>query len=415
MSAERYNYARELYAKIGVDTEAALEKLAKVHISMQCWQGDDVQGFDSDDALSGGIQATGNYPGRARTPEELMQDIDVAFSLIPGKHRVNLHSSYAVFDDNKVDRNQLEPAHFDAWVQFAKERGIGLDINPTLFSHPMAADSLTLSSPNEEVRRFWIDHCKAMRKIGAYFGKELGTPALNNIWIPDGYKQTPADRVGPRQRLKDSLDEIFAEKYDKEELLDCLESKLFGIGLESYTVGSSEFYMTYCAKNNLMCLLDSGHYHPTEVISDKIAALLVFSDKVALHVSRGVRWDSDHVVNFDDELKEIAKEIVRNDALDRVIIGLDYFDASINRIAAWVIGMRNMMKALLYALLAPNAEFKAMQNEGRFTELLALTEELKSYPFADVWDEFCERSGVPVREQWLEKVKAYEEEVLSKR
>ena len=415
MSAERYNYAKELYAKIGVNTDDALKKLAKVQISMQCWQGDDVQGFDSDDALTGGIQATGNYPGRARTPEELMQDIDTAFFLIPGKHRVNLHSSYAVFNGNKVDRDKLEPEHFEAWVKFAKERGIGLDINPTLFSHPKAADSLTLSHPDEEIRRFWIDHCKAMRKVGAYFGKELGTPALNNIWIPDGYKQTPADRVGPRVRLKESLDEILSEKYDEAELLDCLESKLFGIGLESYTVGSSEFYMTYCAKNNLMCVLDSGHYHPTEVISDKIAALLVFSDKVALHVSRGVRWDSDHVVNFDDELKEIAKEIVRNDALDRVIIGLDYFDASINRIAAWVIGMRNMLKALLFALLTPNAEFKKLQDEGRFTELLALSEELKSYPFADVWDAFCEQQGVPVRDEWLAVVKEYEEKVLSAR
>ncbi len=415
MASDRYNYAKELYAKIGVDTDEVLKKLASVQISMQCWQGDDVQGFDSDDALSGGIQATGNYPGRARTPQELMQDIDVAFSLIPGKHRVNLHSSYAVFDGNKVDRDRLEPEHFAAWVDFAKERGIGLDINPTLFSHPMAADSLTLSSPDEKVRRFWIDHCKAMRKVGAYFGKELGTPALNNIWIPDGYKQTPADRVGPRQRLKEALDEILSVEYDKSELLDSLESKLFGIGLESYTVGSSEFYMNYCAKNNLMCLLDAGHYHPTEVISDKIAALLVFSDKVALHVSRGVRWDSDHVVNFDDELKEIAKEIVRNDALDRVIIGLDYFDASINRIAAWVIGMRNMMKALLYALLTPNTAFKQMQDEGRFTELLAMTEELKSYPFADVWDEFCAQQGVPVRDEWIEIVQKYENEVLAQR
>ena len=415
MSSERYEFAKNLYAKLGVDTDEALKKLSNVHISMQCWQGDDVQGFDSDDALSGGIQATGNYPGRARTPQELMDDIDLAFSLIPGKHRLNLHASYAIFDGNKVDRDKLEPEHFAAWVDFAKARGIGLDINPTLFSHEKAADSLTLSSPDNSIRRFWIDHCKAMRKVGAYFGKELGTPALNNIWIPDGYKQTPADRLGPRQRLKESLDEILAVKYDDSEILDSLESKLFGIGLESYTVGSSEFYMNYCAKNDLMCPLDSGHFHPTEVISDKIAALLVFSDKVALHVSRGVRWDSDHVVNFDDELKEIAKEIVRNDALDRVIISLDYFDASINRIAAWVIGMRNTMKALLYALLTPHAEFKKMQDEGRFTELLAMTEELKSYPFADVWDAFCEQQGAPVREEWIAKVQEYEKNVLVNR
>ena len=305
-----------------------------------------MQGFESAAALSGGIQATGNYPGKARTPEELMADIDKALSLIPGKHRINLHATYAFYDGERVSRDKLEPKHFDKWIAFARERGLGIDINPTLFSHPLASDGLTLSHPDEKVRRFWIDHCKAIRKIGAYIGEQLGTPCLNNIWIPDGYKEIPADRTGPRQRLKDSLDEILSVKYDKKYLIDSVESKVFGIGVESYTVGSHEFYMQYALQNGLLCLLDNGHYHPTENVADKIPSLLLFGDKVALHVTRGVRWDSDHVVAYNDELRDIAAEIVKA-GTDRVVIGLDYFDASINRVAAWVIGMRNMQKALL--------------------------------------------------------------------
>ena len=413
--SERYSYAKAAYAALGIDTEKVIEQLKGVKISLHCWQGDDVSGFEDCGALSGGIQATGNYPGKARSAEELMADLDKALSLMPGAHKINLHASYAIFEGEPVSRDKLEPEHFAKWVEFAKERGLGLDINPTLFSHPMAADGLTLSHPDEKIRRFWIDHCKAMRKIGAYFGKELGITCVNNIWIPDGYKDTPADRLGPRQRLKASLDEILSEKYDPSYLVDTVESKVFGIGVESYTVGSHEFYMNYAAKNNIICLLDNGHYHPTEVVSDKIPSMLLFSDKIALHVTRGVRWDSDHVVTFDDELKEIAKEIVRCDALDRVLIALDYFDASINRIAAWIIGERNMRKALLYAMLQPHAQLKAMQDEGDFTGILAMSEELKFYPFADIWEEYCERCGMPARESWLEEIRQYEKDVLSKR
>ena len=412
---ERYKSAKEIYSRIGVDTEAAIKKLESIKISLHCWQGDDVGGFLSSGELSGGIQTTGNYPGKARSFEELTADLDKALSLMPGAHKINLHAIYAVLGDDKVDVDKLEPKHFEPWVRYAKERGLGLDINPTLFSHPMAADGLTLSHPDEKVRRFWIDHCKAMRRIGAYFGKELGITCVNNIWIPDGYKDTPADRLGPRQRLKDSLDEILSEKYDKQYLLDTVESKVFGIGVESYTVGSHEFYMNYAAKNDCICLLDNGHYHPTEVVSDKIPSMLLFSDKVALHVTRGVRWDSDHVVTLQDELVEIAKEIVRCDALDRVIIALDYFDASINRVAAWVIGARNMRKALLTALLMPHDKLREMQDEGRFTKLLMSFEELKTYPVGDVWVELCSRCGVPADESWFDEIEEYEREVLSQR
>ncbi len=413
--SERYTCAKAAYAALGIDTEKVIEQLKGVKISLHCWQGDDVSGFEDCGALSGGIQATGNYPGKARNPEELMADLDKALSLMPGAHKINLHASYAIFEGEPVSRDKLEPEHFAKWVEFAKERGLGLDINPTLFSHPLAADGLTLSHPDEKVRRFWIDHCKAMRKIGEYFGRELGITCVNNIWIPDGYKDTPADRLGPRQRLKDALDEILSVKYDPKYLVDTVESKVFGIGVESYTVGSHEFYMNYAAKNNIICLLDNGHYHPTEVVSDKIPSMLLFSDKIALHVTRGVRWDSDHVVTFDDELKEIAKEIVRCDALDRVLIALDYFDASINRVAAWIIGERNMRKALLYAMLQPHAQLKAMQDEGDFTGVLAISEEMKLYPFGDIWEEFCERCGMPAREGWLAEIKQYEKDVLSKR
>lgn len=412
---EKYEAAKETYASIGVDTDKALDMLKNVPISMHCWQGDDVTGFEGSSELSGGIQATGNYPGKARNPQELMMDIDKALSLIPGKHRLNLHACYAIFEDGKkVDRDQLKPEHFRKWVEYAKERGLGLDFNPTFFSHPLAG-SLTLSSPDEKIRKFWIDHGKACLKIAEYFASELGGQSLVNIWIPDGFKDVPADRLGPRARLKDSLDQILATDYDRSKVLVAVESKVFGIGMESYTVGSHEFYMNYAAKNNILCLLDNGHYHPTEMVSDKIPSMLLFSEKLALHVTRPVRWDSDHVVLFDDELKEIAKEIVRNDALSRVVIGLDYFDASINRVSAWVVGMRNMQKALLYALLTPSRKLTMLQNEGNFTELMMYQEELKFYPFGDVWNYFCEISGVPAKEDWFAKVRQYENDVLSLR
>lgn len=409
----RFSEAKEMYQEMGVDVDDAVDRLSKVKISMHCWQGDDVIGFDSKE-LTGGIATTGNYPGKATNSQQLMADIDKALSLIPGKHKINLHASYAI-TENKVERDKLEPKHFQAWVDFAKERGLGLDFNPTLFSHAKAADNLTLSSPDESTRRFWIDHCKATRKIAAYFGKNLGCTALNNVWIPDGYKDIPADRFGPRKRLKDALDEIFQEKYDKKYLADSVESKVFGIGVESYTVGSHEFYMNYAAKNNLLCLLDTGHFHPTEVVSDKISSMLLFADQLALHVSRPVRWDSDHVVLFDEELREIAKEIVRCDALDRVFIGLDFFDASINRISAWVVGMRNMEKALLYALLMPHKVLKKMQDEKNFTELMATMEELKTLPIGDIWDHYCEHQGVPQGKAWFKEVQKYETDVLRKR
>lgn len=411
---ERYEEAKQMYAGLGVDTDKALETLKNIPISMHCWQGDDVTGFDHEGPLTGGIQATGDYPGKARTPEELMADIDKVLSLVPGKHKLNLHANYAIFENGEfVDRDKLEPKHFRKWVEFAKERGLGLDFNPTYFSHDKVKDGLTLSSPDEEIRRFWIDHGKACIRISQYFAEELGQPCTMNIWIPDGYKDIPADRLGPRARFKDSLDQILSINYDREKVLVCLESKVFGIGVESYTVGSSEFTMNYAAKNGILSLMDNGHYHPTEVVSDKIASLLLFSDKIALHVTRPVRWDSDHVVLFDDETREIAKEIVRNDALDRVLLALDFFDASINRISAWTVGMRNMQKALLYALLSPNKQMKEMQDQNRFTELMMLQEEVKTYPFGAVWDYFCESQGVPVRETWFEEVKKYEEEVLS--
>lgn len=412
--SEKYEAAKALYASIGVDTDEALKKLAGTKVSMHCWQGDDVRGFENAE-LTGGIQATGNYPGRARTPDELMADIEMALRLIPGKHRLNLHACYAITDGAHVPKNKLEPKHFEKWVEFAKAHDLGLDFNPTIFSDSMMVDGLSLSSPKEEVRRFWIDHCKACREIGAYMGRELGTPCLVNIWIPDGSKDVPADRLGPRRRLKESLDEIYSVHYDPSLIIDTVESKVFGIGMESYTVGSHEFYMNYAAKNGVLCLLDNGHFHPTEMVSDKLSSMLLFFDQVALHVTRPVRWDSDHVVIFDDELREIAKEIVRCDALDRVKIGLDYFDASINRIAAWVTGMRNMQKALLYALLMPHKTLKSYQDENKFTRLMVMSEELKCYPFGDVWDFFCAQNKVPTKESWLDVVEQYETDVLLKR
>lgn len=414
-TAERYAYAKERYASVGVDADAALKALQNFKISMHCWQGDDVTGFDQKGPLTGGIQATGNYPGKARTPNELMADIDKVMSLVGGKHKINLHASYAVFNEGDwADRDALEPKHFEKWAEFAKERGLGIDFNPTYFSHPKAGQ-FTLSSPDEEIRQFWIRHGQACIRISQYFAETLGQPCSMNIWIPDGYKDIPADRLGPRARFKDSLDQILSIDYDRSKVLVCLESKVFGIGLESYTVGSSEFCINYAARNGILSLMDNGHYHPTEVVSDKIPSMLLFNDKIALHVTRPVRWDSDHVVLLDDETKEIAKEIVRNDAIDRVLLGLDFFDASINRISAWVVGMRNTQKAMLYALLSPNQELKVLQDEGKLTKLMMQQEEMKTYPMGDVWDYFCEMNGVPVGECWFEEVEQYEQETLLKR
>lgn len=411
---ERYDAAKEVYKAIGVDTDVAMKALKEIPISMHCWQGDDVTGFDGAGALSGGIQTTGNYPGRARNPEELMADMDKTLSLIPGKHRINLHASYAIFEEGEwADRDQLEPKHFEKWVEFAKEKEIGIDFNPTLFSHANA-ENATLSSEDPKIRSFWIDHVKACIKISEYFATEQGNPCTMNIWIPDGFKDIPADRTSPRARLKDSLDQILSIEYDKTKVLVAVESKVFGIGMESCTIGSHEFYMNYASKNDILCLLDSGHYHPTEVVSDKISSMLLFFDKVALHVTRPVRWDSDHVVLFDDETKEIAKEIIRGGS-DRVLLALDFFDASINRISAWVVGMRNMQKALLNALLLPNEKLAQIQNSRNFTELMMLQEELKLYPIGDVWNYFCEMNGVPAKEDWFKEVATYEKEVLLNR
>ena len=409
----RYESAKELYANFGINTEEALEKLSNITISVHCWQGDDVGGFDSDDALSGGIQTTGNYPGKARTPEELMADIDKAFSLIPGKKKINLHASYAIFDGNAADRDALKPEHFAKWVEFAKERNIGIDFNPTFFSHPMVKDGLTLSSPDEEVRKFWVEHGKRCVELSDYFAKETGYPCVMNIWIPDGYKDIPADRLSPRLRFKKSLNEILETPYDKNNVFITLESKVFGIGLESYTVGSAEFCLSYSIQKGIVPLMDNGHYHPTELVSDKIPSMLAFSDKIALHITRGVRWDSDHVVLFDDETKEIAKEIVRNDALDRVFIATDYFDASINRISAWVTGVRNVQKALLFALLQPSKKMKELQDSANFTELMVISEEMKIMPMGDVWAEFLSRHGN--ESCYYSSIKEYEEKVLVNR
>lgn len=410
----RYESAKEIYSRYGVDTEAAIKKLSETMISIHCWQGDDVVGFDSPSALSGGIQTTGNYPGKATTPDELMADIDKAFSLVPGKKKLNLHACYAIFEDGEfVDRDKIEPKHFEKWVKFAKERGWALDFNPTIFAHPMVKNDLTLSSPDDKVREFWINHCKQCIKIAEYFADETGVPCVMNIWIPDGYKDIPADRLGPRKRFKEALDEILSVEYDKTKVYITLESKVFGIGLESYTVGSGEFSLSYSNYKGITPLMDNGHYHPTEMVSDKISSLLLFNEKIALHITRPVRWDSDHVILFDDETKEIAKEIVRCDALDRVFIATDYFDASINRISAWVTGLRNLSKALLYALLQPNEKLQALQNEHNTTELQVLQEELKTAPLGDVWEEYLSRQGLS--NSYIDEVKKYEAEVLSKR
>ncbi len=403
-----FEAAKQQYAVFGVDVDAALAALSGKAISIHCWQGDDVTGFESaGESLSGGIQATGNYPGKARTPAELMADFEKATSLIGGKKRINLHASYAILlPGEQTDRDALKPEHFAAWVAFARENGYGIDFNPTFFSHSMVRDSLTLSSPNEDVRAFWVQHGIASRRIAAYIAKELNDDVLCNVWIPDGMKDVPADRLGPRLRLKESLDAIFAEKLPG--VIDCVESKVFGIGLEAYTVGSSEFYLNYAASRpGVYNLMDNGHYHPTEMVA--------FADKVPLHVTRPMRWDSDHVVLLDDELKEMAKEIVCANALDRVLIGLDFFDASINRVAAWVVGTRSMQKALLGALLMPHDRFKTLQDENRFTELMVLGEAAKMLPIGEVWNHWCETQGVPLDADFLADIKQYEADVLAKR
>ena len=406
-----YEIAKARYAALGIDTDAAIERLLNIPISMHCWQGDDVKGFENSGDLTGGIQTTGNYPGAATTPAELMADIEKAFSLIPGKHNINIHACYGIYPDRNIpDRDAIRPEDFKPWVDFAKAHGVGLDFNPTYFSHPLAADG-TLTHPNEEIRAFWIRHGIACIRISEYFARETGFPCLMNIWIPDGMKDIPADRLGPRMRYMDSLDKILGCGYDKNLVNVTLESKVFGIGLESYTAGSAEFALSYATSRGM----DNGHYHPTELVSDKISALLCFNPKIALHVTRGVRWDSDHVVRYDDETLEMMKEIVRNDALDRVILATDYFDASINRIAAWVIGMRSVQKALLTAMLLPNAKLKELQDTMQFTELMMLQEEMKFYPVGDVWNEFCRRAGMPGDASWFEVIRAYEKDVLAKR
>ena len=408
--------AKQQYAALGVDVDQALTTLATIPVSMHCWQGDDVGGFEADaGALTGGIQATGNYPGKARDAIELRRDLDLAMSLIPGAKRLNLHAIY-LEAESPVARDKIEPKHFANWVSWAKERGVGLDFNPSCFSHPLSADGMTLSHPDPEIRRFWIDHCKASRRISASFGQALGTPSVMNIWIPDGMKDLPADRLGPRQRLMAALDEVLAERIDEAHHIDAVESKLFGIGAESYTVGSNEFYLGYASSRDIALCLDAGHFHPTEVISDKISAASLFVRHLLLHVSRPVRWDSDHVVLLDDETQAIANEIIRNELLERVHIGLDFFDASINRIAAWVIGTRNMKKALLRALLEPIEMLRQAECKGDYSTRLALMEETRSLPWQAVWDYACAREGVAVGVDWLDAVKEYEaQELLTRR
>ena len=411
---ERYEDAQKRYKKIGVDTEKALETLSKIKLSMHCWQGDDVTGFDTKGPLTGGIQTTGNYPYKATTPKELMQDMDETFSFVPGKHKINLHASYAIFEDGEwADRDELKPEHFKKWAEYAKERNLGIDFNPTFFSHPKS-EVATLSSSDEEIRRFWVRHGQACLKISEYLAQETGIECMMNIWIPDGLKDVPGNRTAPRARLKASLDEILATDYDKSKVKVAVESKVFGIGAESYTVGSHEFYMNYAAKNNVMCLIDTGHFHPTENVADKLSSMLLFNDKMALHVSRPVRWDSDHVVLFNDDSIELAKEIVRN-GYDRFYIGMDYFDASINRVSAWTCGMRDFLKALLYALLQPADELTRLQDDCDFTSLMELNERLKMMPYGDVWNYYCQKSGVPTEEDWFDECKNYERDVLSKR
>jgi len=411
-----YELAREKYARLGVSTDRAMETLRGIPVSLHCWQGDDVGGFETGEGLTGGgIQATGNYPGKARTADELRSDLDVALSLIPGKHRLNLHSIYAETGGKKIERDELAPEHFVAWIDWAKSRGMGMDFNGSFFSHPKATAGFTLASRDTGIRKFWVRHGIACRKIGEQFGRKLGSPCITNVWIPDGYKDIPADRKTPREILKKSLDEIFAEKLDPKYNVDAVEGKLFGIGSESYVVGSHEFYLGYAIENGKVLTLDTGHFHPTESVADKISSVLTFLDEILLHVSRGVRWDSDHVAILSDELRAIAEEIVRGGYLKRVHVGLDYFDASINRVAAWVVGARCMIKALLIALLEPTAKLKELETAGDFTSRLAILEELKTLPFGAVWDRYCLTQNVPVGSGWLDKVKTYEQKVLSQR
>ena len=413
---QAYDLAKERYAALGVDVEAAMAKLVGIPISLHCWQGDDVIGFeDPDRGLSGGIMATGNYPGKARTAVELRADLDKAYSLIPGTHRLNLHAIYGDADGAKLDRNDWQPHHFDKWIAWAKENNHGIDFNPTCFSHPMADSGFTLASSDKGVRDFWIEHCRISREIGAHIGKQLGTACVTNVWIPDGYKDTPADRTAPRQRLLESLDQVFAKELDPAHNLDAVECKLFGLGSESYVVGSHEFYMGYAMSRHKVLCLDAGHFHPTETISDKISSVLLYVPELLLHVSRGVRWDSDHVVTLTDELQAIMQEIVRGDYLNRVHIGLDFFDASINRVAAWTIGTRNAIRALLMALLEPAVQLREMELVGDFTGRLALLEELKGMPFGAVWDYYCQQQNVPVGMAYLDEIRGYETAVLAQR
>jgi L-rhamnose isomerase len=416
-SVERaFALAREQYQDWGVDVSAAFERLATIPISLHCWQGDDVGGFDqTGQELGAGLAVTGSYPGKARTPLELRCDLDKAMSLLPGTHRVNLHASYAETPGPKIERDSIEPEHFHGWIEWAKSRRIGIDFNPTFFAHPLASDGRTLTHADAGIRRFWIDHGIACRRIGAAIGTALGTPCITNVWIPDGSKDSPIDRMGPRRRLADALDAIFAEPIDPRFNRDAVEGKLFGIGSESYVAGSHEFYFGYAISRRKLLCLDAGHYHPTEVVSDKISSVLMYLDEILLHVSRGVRWDSDHVVLLTDELTAIAQELVRGDHLGRVHIGLDFFDASINRVAAWVIGTRCMIKALLVALLEPTEMLRRLEAEGDTTARLALLEELKTLPFGAVWDHYCRIQGVPAGRLWLTEIKAYEHDVLSKR
>ncbi len=416
MSA-RYESAKEQYARLGIDTDAAMEKLKTVPVSLHCWQGDDINGFDHDGPLNGGILTTGNYPGKARTPEELMADIDKAMSLCPGKKKLNLHACYAIFEPGEfVDRDKIEPKHFKKWVDYAKARGMGIDFNPTFFSHPMMKNGLTLSSPDETVRKFWVEHGKACVRISQYFAEETGMPCVMNIWAGDGFKDVPADRMGPRMRYKQSFEEILSEPHDPNLVKPSVESKTFGIGVEAFTAGSAEFTMNFAATHpGCLPLMDNGHYHPQEYVSDKIPAMLCFFPEIALHVTRGIRWDSDHVVLYEDETKEMAKEVVRCNGLDRVYMSLDFFDASINRISAWTVGFRSWQKALLNALCLPNEELAKLQNEGLFTELMVMQEACKMLPFGDIWEEYCARCGVPTDLDCLSEVKAYEKDILSNR
>jgi L-rhamnose isomerase len=412
-----YASARERYAELSVDTEAALRKLATIPISLHCWQGDDVGGFEEAGSgePGGGLAVTGNYPGKARTPHELRADLEKALSLIPGKHRLNLHASYAELGGKKVERTDYSVHHFQSWIDWCRQHGLGFDFNPTYFAHPLAADGFTLSHRDEGVRRYWIEHGKACRRIAAEAGRQLGKPVVTNFWIPDGYKDLPVDRKAPRERLAAALDEIFAEKIDPKLNLDAVESKLFGIGSESYVVGSHEFYFGYAVARQKLYCLDTGHFHPTESLADKVSSMLQFVPGLLLHVSRGVRWDSDHVVLLDDATRALMEEVVRGGFLDRTHIGLDYFDASINRIAAWVVGTRNVLKALLLALLEPAAKLREVELADDFTARLALFEELKSLSFGGVWDEHCRRQNVPIGAAWLDEVRGYEQKALSRR